>query len=880
MENLPTYRLTQSGPEAQEILDQVNLNTVDIEQLKRLYQALNQSEPEIIEPTDTWPVANPEENVIYRVIDRVNTPPQYYSDYMWNGSTMVLMSQYNNAIDNEPTANSNNLVKSGGVYSFVHANGGAYDISAAHAVGGVLATYDDLADALGTDGANVPAVVRKGGMSVKFVLTSDNKYVQYRYTGTEVTGTPNPFLVIANWQKYNEDVSKLKYTTYEILTGFKLGSTQTGIGYLGELVTATSNYFYGPIKYNKTAVSLDALRIVDSSYPLLSVKITVYDNYYAYVGFLDWSTDKVIDFAKIIKYEDSTSLIDAPSEGYYILCVRFRNEGDTDTLRGENIDISTDINNNIILYKNADDDIQNINKREYEEKFSKSKNILSYMGVVQRGYTTDGSLSPTVNDTRVSCSSVIALPHDGSKIRFKTSDKTICLGFRHGSRAQNLSTNTYWLHDGDSFTFPKTSKYFRFGLGRKGLSLGNTMDGNCNGDLSVTDVNTLIQNNELQVYFETTDIGDSIIEGNSDTERYIKAIREVFHGDLSKDQNPLYLPLFLHTSDLHGDFFRFKRFMDYADYLEVDGVLVTGDMVGNTGSNGVSFVNDTINNHATKGFICIGNHDTIGTNNTNEAMYNNVMKDNIDANDAVVDTGVDYPTYYYKDLTDKKIRIIALNEYDTGQNNGTSSSFYTQQQINWFIASLASTPAGYGVIILFHSPEAEIPFNQDFEKFYQVIENYGQYQNGNITGLPIASIVNAFISKTTLNTTFTEVSTKTGQTTTITIAADFTSKNIGAEFLFFACGHEHADRVGYVSGFANKMLVLDITCGVAINNNQDYHWQAEVGDLPRGGVGFVQDAFNLYAIDRDNGQIRIARVGSNMPHTLIKRDYLVIPYRN
>lgn len=205
MENLPTYRLTQSGPEAQEILDQVNLNTADIEQLKRLYQALTQSEPEIIEPTDTWPVANPEENVIYRVIDRVNTPPQYYTDYMWNGTSMVLMSQYNNAIDNEPTANSNNLVKSGGVYSFVHANGGAYDISAAHAVGGVLATYDDLADALGTNGANVPAAVRKGGMSIKFVLSSDNKYVQYRYMGTAVTGTPNPFLNEANWQGVDDE---------------------------------------------------------------------------------------------------------------------------------------------------------------------------------------------------------------------------------------------------------------------------------------------------------------------------------------------------------------------------------------------------------------------------------------------------------------------------------------------------------------------------------------------------------------------------------------------------------------------------------------------------------------------------------------------------
>ena len=194
MENLPTYRLTQSGPEAQEILDQVNVNTIDIEQLKRLYQALNQSEPEIIEPTDTWPVANPEENVIYRVIDRVNTPPESYSDYMWNGTSMILMATYNNAIDNEPTANSNNLVKSGGVYSFVHANGGAYDISAAHAVGGVLATYDDLADALGANGANVPAAVRKGGMSIKFVLSSDSKYVQYRLMANTFSTT------VSDWQ--------------------------------------------------------------------------------------------------------------------------------------------------------------------------------------------------------------------------------------------------------------------------------------------------------------------------------------------------------------------------------------------------------------------------------------------------------------------------------------------------------------------------------------------------------------------------------------------------------------------------------------------------------------------------------------------------------
>lgn len=92
------------------------LNRIDgnITTLNDLYEALTQSALVVVQPTDTWPVENPEEQTIYRVVDRANTPPQYYSDYMWNGSAMVLMAEYDNAIDDVPTAGSNNLVKSGG----------------------------------------------------------------------------------------------------------------------------------------------------------------------------------------------------------------------------------------------------------------------------------------------------------------------------------------------------------------------------------------------------------------------------------------------------------------------------------------------------------------------------------------------------------------------------------------------------------------------------------------------------------------------------------------------------------------------------------------------------------------------------------------------
>lgn len=83
------------------------------------------------------------------------------------------------AIDADPTQGSDNLVKSGGVLNSIIQNGPAFDLSAYNAQGGVLATYADLSAALTALNA-LPADFKKGGMSMKFVLSSDNKYVQYR----------------------------------------------------------------------------------------------------------------------------------------------------------------------------------------------------------------------------------------------------------------------------------------------------------------------------------------------------------------------------------------------------------------------------------------------------------------------------------------------------------------------------------------------------------------------------------------------------------------------------------------------------------------------------------------------------------------------------
>ena len=88
-----------------------------------------------------------------------------YSEYAWNGSSYIKLSTKSQV-------------------------GEVYDISVNHAD----TKYIDIAAALGNDGANVPQSLRRGGMSVKFVQSSDNKYVQFRCMAQNFT------IDVTQWQ--------------------------------------------------------------------------------------------------------------------------------------------------------------------------------------------------------------------------------------------------------------------------------------------------------------------------------------------------------------------------------------------------------------------------------------------------------------------------------------------------------------------------------------------------------------------------------------------------------------------------------------------------------------------------------------------------------
>lgn len=72
-----------------------------------------------------------------------------------------------------------------------------YDVSAHNN----NAVFESLQSLLSNSDLNslIPTSIRCGGMSIRFI-NYYNKYVQYRYTGIETTGNPNPFLDIANWK--------------------------------------------------------------------------------------------------------------------------------------------------------------------------------------------------------------------------------------------------------------------------------------------------------------------------------------------------------------------------------------------------------------------------------------------------------------------------------------------------------------------------------------------------------------------------------------------------------------------------------------------------------------------------------------------------------
>ena len=104
--------------------------------------------------------------------------------------------------DAEPTSGSVKPVQSGGVYNEL-ALGAVYDVSAKNPTAGSNSDgkWESLSALLSDANLSIliPTSVRKGGMSIKFIQSSDNKYVQYRLMSDTFNTT------VANWQGVDDE---------------------------------------------------------------------------------------------------------------------------------------------------------------------------------------------------------------------------------------------------------------------------------------------------------------------------------------------------------------------------------------------------------------------------------------------------------------------------------------------------------------------------------------------------------------------------------------------------------------------------------------------------------------------------------------------------
>lgn len=500
------------------------------------------------------------------------------------------------------------------------------------------------------------------------------------------------------------------------------------------------------------------------------------------------------------------------------------------------------------------------------------------LGTFTRAEGTGETLTPS---TKIVSSSYLAcVPRVGIKY-YCVAPLGIQVRIVYGNNI-TLGYATSWLDDGDMASLPDSALIQRLQFQK---SNGN--------DLTVGEIEAFVSSGVIGILYDRRDL--QVNERNYQSEQYVKstmcrlgfedAADRIAHAGLHD------MPVLVHISDSHGDIQRIENAFKYAGILKADNVVNTGDSVVYNGIDGSGFLADIISENTTPLLNVIGNHECNPPETfDNDDLFQEHISPFVTQGNylSALNTPATMP-YYYVDIATKSLRIIVLNQFDDGcYGSNAKGGRLGQSQVTWFLNTLLSTPAGYGVVVAMHSPEDRIVTPEEFSAWNQTVnwdgrdeDTYGYCVNGLYvnTMRPIKTIIDAFIEKLAISTSYTEntINGNTGET--VNIVADFSAVATGVEFICYLCGHRHLDNVGYLESASNRQLCINITttnCHYPRSTGISF---AEITDLPRGDSGVTQDAFNVIAIDRQNGRVKIARVGSAVNLDGTERRFLLAPYR-
>lgn len=107
-------------------------------------------------------------------------------------------------------------------------------------------------------------------------------------------------------------------------------------------------------------------------------------------------------------------------------------------------------------------------------------------------------------------------------------------------------------------------------------------------------------------------------------------------------------------------------------------------------------------------FRTVGNHDPLGYSYsqnseilTQAQLYSLIGKYNAEAGNTMGSTA---GGYCYRDFAEKHLRVVCLNTAEMPTASSGGAEYMTDAQKTWFSQTMASTPSGYGLIILSHHP--------------------------------------------------------------------------------------------------------------------------------------------------------------------------------
>ena len=379
------------------------------------------------------------------------------------------------------------------------------------------------------------------------------------------------------------------------------------------------------------------------------------------------------------------------------------------------------------------------------------------------------------------------------------------------------SQDVEWVSDSDGYVVVSSNRYFT-------PTSYTIIKGGITGNMS------LLKEDVTKIEAEIDDVrkglyGSSIFDVNKKQyfkNLFIQANWASRDGGNTPHISPLVMLWF---SDIHGSQYNYNRLIEFKNYFNeyIQASICTGDIVQSYYSNDFSYftANDIM--------LVIGNHD-VQDSTTGEHSHIGIDAYNKYFAPFISNWGVIQPEnaateglcYYYKDFTDRGIRLIVLDKmaWNSAQNTWLQEVLTDAKNNN------------LAVICANHYPASNTNLNRDC--------SFCSLYTNEIGGMPVDAInsIQSFID------------------------------NEHGEFICHLSGHTHTDYYGIISGTTQISITID--CAYA---NYDA-WN----DSDRVSGEKSADCFNILSIDTYDKTIKMFRVGVDRDRWLRHKGTMCVKY--